>query len=134
MIGRTNAGGGANLNFKVVGGAVQPENPGENTLWINTDVGIEGWTFAADEDGAAEGEVWFPTGSNSQTPFNALKKNSVTVYPLTAKQYVNGAWVDKTAKIYQNGAWNELWNGKLYDHGDEYVYITGGFVEAFKNS
>ena len=34
MIGRTNAGGGASLNFKVVGGTAAPSNPKENTIWV----------------------------------------------------------------------------------------------------
>lgn len=242
MLGRTNVGGGAGLNFKVVGGTVQPINPKENTLWINTDVDIESWTFAAEnpyiksedfysegevkagyylkndgaetagsnyeictielpstatsftvtagststttvchvfydadgemmsavnrqtgrntfaipsgaasvrvslrdedtkaveityEDGATEGAVWIPTGSSSLTPFNALKKNNVTVYPMKCAQFVSGAWTDKNAAIYQAGAWVDLWNGKLYDYGDEYEPVTGGFVEAYKNS
>ena len=100
----------------------------ENTIWVNTDAAITEWEFSATEPTGVAGKVWFPTGSNSQAPFNALKKNSVTVYPLTAKQYVNGAWVYKTAMIYQNGAWTELWNGVLYDYGDQYEHITGGWV------
>ncbi|MBQ5841371.1 MAG: hypothetical protein IIW40_05395, partial [Clostridia bacterium] len=62
MLGRTNVGG-MGLNFKVVGGTVQPENPRENMLWINTDVDIESWTFAAEnpyirnEDFYDKGEV-----------------------------------------------------------------------------
>jgi hypothetical protein len=54
------------------------------------------------------------------------------VYPLTAKQYVNGAWVYKTAKIYQGGKWVDLWNGSLYDSGNEYTEITGGWVAEGK--
>ena len=56
-------------------------------------------------EGTPEGMVWFYTGASSTVKFNALKKNNITVYPLVAKQYVSGAWVDKTAKSYQNGAW-----------------------------
>ena len=119
---------GTLLNFKIVGGATEPTNPKENTIWVNTDAAITEWEFSATEPTGVAGKVWFPTGSNSQAPFNALKKNSVTVYPLTAKQYVNGAWVYKTAMIYQNGAWTELWNGVLYDYGDQYEHITGGWV------
>lgn len=110
MIGRTNsynlAGGeGASLNFKVVGNP-QPSNPSDNTIWVNTDVKITGWIFSATQpDNLTEGNVWISTGTSSPTAFNALQKNGIMVYPVSAKQYINGALVDKTAKTYQDGAW-----------------------------
>lgn len=104
-IGRTNTGGGGGLNFKVVGGTTAPSNPKENTIWINTAEKITGWEFSATEPTATDGMVWIATGVASTVSFNALKKNSVVVYPLAAKQYVNGAWISKTAQSYQNGKW-----------------------------
>ena len=107
MLGRTNTGGGGGtpLNFKVVGNP-QPDNPKANTIWVDTDTKITGWFFSATQpENLAEGNVWFPVGTSSPTAFNALKKNGITVYPLSAKQYVNGALVDKVAKTYQDGAW-----------------------------
>ena len=93
------------LRFEVVGNP-QPENPKANTIWVDTDVEITGWDFSAAEPAnPVEGMVWFSVGTASTVAFNALKENSVMVYPLSAKQYVGGAWVDKTAKSYRNGAW-----------------------------
>lgn len=40
---------GAELNFEVVGGTVQPENSKENTIWINTYTEITSWDFYATE-------------------------------------------------------------------------------------
>ena len=98
-------GGGAALNFSVVGNP-QPANPKANTIWVDTDVDITGWIFKATQpENLAEGNVWFLVGTSSPAEFNALKKNGITVYPLSAKQYINGALVDKTAKTYQDGAW-----------------------------
>ena len=128
------SGGGAGLNFKVVGGTAKPGSPMENTIWVDTDTKITDWEFSATEPAGVEGLVWFPTGSSSLTPFNALKKNSVTVYPMRCAQFISGAWINKDAAIYQAEAWSNFWNGKLYDVGDEYEGITGGFVEAYKNS
>lgn len=68
-----------------------------------------------------EGTVWITTGISSHVAFNALKKNSVQVYPLSAKQYISGAWVDKTAKSYQGGEWVELFTGELYKNGIQRV-------------
>lgn len=130
MIGRTNAGGGSGggLNFKVVGGTATPASPKENTIWVNTDAEITSWVFSATEpETPAAGMVWITTGKSSTAPFNALKKNNITVYPISAKQYVSGAWADKTAKIYQNGAWADWWDGELYDNGNQFTGVTGGW-------
>ena len=126
MIG---GGGGASLNFKVVGSTSAPASPKENTIWVNTSTEITSWVFSATEpETPAAGMVWISVGESSPVAFNALKKNNITVYPLTAKQYVSGAWVDKEAKSYQNGAWVDWWNGELYKNGDEYENITGGWI------
>ena len=93
------------VNFRVVGNP-QPASPGENTIWLNTEVPITGYDFSAAEPAnPVEGMAWVSVGTSSPAAFNALKKNSAMVYPLSAKQYVSGAWVDKGAKSYQNGKW-----------------------------
>lgn len=119
------AGGGSSLNFKVVGNP-QPENPKENTIWIDTDTEITSWVFGTTAPEAAEGMVWVQTGTTSPAEFNALKKNSIQVYPTMAKQYVGGAWVSKTAKTYRGGAWAE-WALYLYKDGNLCEGITGGW-------
>lgn len=75
---------------------------------------------------AKEGTVWFPTGTASNAAFNALKKNALVVCPITAYQYIGGAWVNKTAEIYQSGSWSDI-AGYLYNLGDECESITGGW-------
>ena len=129
MIGRTNTGGGGGgLNFSVVGRTSQPVNPKENTIWVNTETEISGWVFSAEEPGEpSEGMVWVSTGISGGVEFNALKKNGIQISPIYAKQYVDGAWVDKTAKIYQGGTWKELIT-YLYNKGDERTTLTGGWV------
>lgn len=120
--------GGAPLNFKVVGGTSAPASPKENTIWVNTSTAITSWAFSATEPKSpAEGMVWFVTGTNSPVEFNAIKKNGLHVYPISAKQYLNSAWVDKEAKTCQNGAWVDWWNGELYEYGNEYEGVTGGW-------
>lgn len=118
-------GGGSNpLNFKVVKNP-QPAAPGENTIWVNTDIDIPAWYFSATQpENLNEGDVWFSTGTSSPVEFNALKKNGIQVYPTSAKQYVSGALVDVTAKSYQGGAWVD-WVTVILSPG---VDNTGGFV------
>lgn len=41
-------GGGVSFNFKFVGGTAQPENPSENTIWVNTENKITNWYFSID--------------------------------------------------------------------------------------
>lgn len=109
-------GGGAGLNFKIVGNP-QPSDPAENTIWVDTD-SITKWTFSATEpENPEEGMVWISVGHSSPVAFNALKKNNITVYPIFARQYVGGAYVDKTAQSYQNGEWND-WMVHLFKEGE----------------
>ena len=68
-----------------------------------------------------DGTLFISTATSSTVAFNALKKNGIEVYPIYAKQYVSGAWVDVEAKSYQNGTWVGWWNGELYKAGREYL-------------
>lgn len=124
------AGGGASLNFKVVGGTAAPASPKENTVWVNTSTAITGWAFCMEEpETPAEGMVWLFTGAAAAAPFNALKKNNITVYPISAKQYISGAWEERGAKSYQSGAWADWWNGHLYEYGNLHERVTGGWTK-----
>lgn len=87
-----------------------------------------------------EGTVWVTTGASSPVAFNALKKNSVMVYPMSAKQYIGGSWVDKTAKSYQGGAWVD-WIKYSYlfksGEGEKVAFVknsNGGQVTVSKDS
>lgn len=120
------------LNFKIVGGTFIPSNPKENTLWVNTDHDITSYIFSATEpESPAEGMVWISTGTSSPAEFNALKKNGIKVYPLSAKQRIDGAWVKVTAKSYQGGAWRD-WLDYLLNGADAHDDITGGW-ETYKH-
>ena len=121
------AGGGTSLNFAVTGNP-KPESPAENTIWVNTDTPVSGWVFGTDQPAGVEGMVWFPSGTASRAAFNAVKENSLMVYPSTAKQYVNGAWVAKSAQTYQGGKWVPWWDGLLYSYGTFDNLVTGGYT------
>ena len=106
MQGFIHSSGGLPLNFKIVGGTAEPASPKENTIWINTDQKITSWIFSATEpEDPVEGMVWISVGTDSTVAFSATKKNPVMVYPLSAKQYISGVWVDVVAKSYQGGKW-----------------------------
>lgn len=127
--GTGNIGGGSGgLNFKIVGGTSKPYNPRENTIWVNTDQKITSWVFSAEEpESPSEGMVWFTIGTSSESKFNALKKNVIQVYPLSAKQYVSDALIDVTVEIYQGGEWKP-WLTELYWFENGTLNSTIGYV------
>ena len=134
--GFRNGPGGVSQNFKVVGGTAQPNNPSENTIWVNTDVEITDYKLSKNEPkNPTEGMVWISLGETSDVAFCTLKivgREFDEVCPIFAKQYVSGAWVDKTAKIYQDGKWVD-WVTYLYNAPNEFEELTGGWtISGFK--
>lgn len=76
-----------------------------------------------------ENVVWIVTGLSSTAQVNALKKNSIRLCPVSAKQCISGAWVDKPVQIYQGGAWHSFADPNLLFHyGDECTDVTGGYT------
>ena len=125
----------SSLNFSIIGGTTEPTNPKENTIWVNTETEITGWSFKTDEPkDPDDGMVWVKVGFSGAIEFNALKKNAIHVYPLSVSQYIVGEWMDKTAKSYQNGAFVDWWNGQLYTPGNQWESVTGGWVKGGSDS
>jgi len=131
MIYVLGGGSGTQLNYKVVGGTSAPSNPVGNTIWINTSNAITFYTFQPlTPSNPQEGWVWINVApSYSPVAFNALKENRIQLYPISAKQYISGAWVSKTAKTYQSGAWKD-WVIYLYNTGDTCESIHGGWTTS----
>lgn len=122
------AGGGSELGFRVISGTVAPAAPRENDIWVNTE-SMTGWCFSAEEPEAAEGLVWVTVGSSSGVAFNALRKNTLMVYPISAKQYTGGEWVARAAQSWQGGEWVSWWaEGTLFENGVDDTDVTGGWT------
>lgn len=118
------------LNFKIIGGTTQPTNPTENMIWVNTDVDISSWTFSVEEpSNPVESMVWFNTDRSSLVEFNALKENTLHVYPCSSYQYIDNIWTDVVSYTYQNGEWSEWWTGQLFDNGNQWKNVTGGWTD-----
>lgn len=141
-IGKTNAGGGSGnvLNFDVKRYATEAklleDTPKENTIGIISTTEMTGWIIDANQpENLTQGMVWISNKSYMNVSFNALKKNGIQVYPLSARQYVSGAWEDTPTKIYQNDRWLELsitlfppasnWNGATDGHGHAGINSDG---------
>ena len=126
--------GGAPLNFNVLAyeteEKLKADSQMENTIGVVTATDISSWVFSPEEPAEpSEGMVWFFNGTNSSVEFDALKnKNAIQLYPVSAQQYVSGAWVNVVAMSYRDGAWVNLWNGELYTPGNEFKMITGGWI------
>ena len=131
MIFNVTGGGGTGLNFKVVGGTVQPANPKENTVWVYTDTPVSDWAFSSAGCGnPREGTVLFVTGEESTAQFNALKKNTIRLCPASARQYRSGVWVDVEAFVFQNGDRVRISEGLAYDilNGTALTDYSGGWT------
>lgn len=134
-----NGGGGAGLNFKVVGGPSQrtkPESPSLNMIWVDTEVDISSWTISIARPTDPEpGMVWISTGKFNNYLFNALKKNSIQINPNGIYQYVDDAWVDVNAEIYNGEAWSpmkfDLWLIKdgVYNTDDFGTFSSPGSIQ-----
>lgn len=102
-------GGGAALNYEVVGGLERPTPKAPVTLWIKTAVPVSGHIFSADRPGnTAEGTVWIETGNSSAAAFNALQSNAIFVYPLSAAQLISGSYAERDAEVCIEGVWQAL--------------------------
>ena len=121
---------GIKLNFDIVAYANEEElladTPMENTIGVITDTPITGYKFSATEpESMNDGEVWIVTGDDSSVAFDIVE--GAEIYPLSVKQYVSDAWVNKTAMSYQNGEWVN-WVFYLFIKGNEHTELTGGWV------
>lgn len=128
-------GGSSPLNFKIVAYATEEElvaaTPPENTIGVVTTTPLNGWIFSSEEptENLVDGLIWVQIDSSSDVAFNALKKNSMMVYPSISYQYLSGSWNELTTKSYLNNSWVDwyVWDGYLYNAGDECTDITGGW-------
>lgn len=127
-------GAGGALNFTVKAYATEAvllsDAPKENTIGVITETEVTSWIFSASEPSdPADGMVWIVIGTSSAAEFNAAKKNTLMVYPLSAKQYAGDAWAAVTAKSYHNGAWID-WLIFLYNRGE--IGIGGTPEQIYK--
>lgn len=121
----------SNLNFDVYTAASKPTTPGANNdIAIITSIPMPNWIMSPDGPSGiprSDGDVWIQYSVSGDT-FNALKNNSMMIATIKAWQYVDGAWAEVEAVSCQNGEWVYWWNGEIYEQGNLYEDITGGWV------
>lgn len=114
------------------------ENPVSKGLYFNTEeregvyvasITINGYDgFPAS---IADGQVWVRTSDSSSVAFYLDKKNQVKTYPVGVSQYIGGNWEKKDSYAWK-GEWVAFGSVYLYNHGDECIDITGGWIEHKK--
>lgn len=140
MIGRTNGGGGA-AQYKVYNGTSAPANPKHGDIWVKTSVEIKSVTVTSEQISAfpssgGEGIVWVVTGTSWKDDLYANSdhrpEHYLLLYPSRCILYTNGAWAYVDAYIYNyKSQWAQFsytWNGELFENGNQYTSVTGGWV------
>lgn len=111
-------GNGGVSGLQVVTGLTEPGNPRENMVWVKSDKAGRKYVFAASEPGnPAEGLIWF----------RATAAGIIT----RAYVYTGSVWVATDTYMYLGGTWVQIasaWNGELFENGNQYVDITGGWL------
>lgn len=124
---------GTKLNFDIAAYDTEEElladTPMENTIGIVTTTSISKWIFDSNEpENPVDGMLWIKVGTESQVEFNVIKDTDIPIYPISAEQYVNGAWVDVSCFSFIDDEWVSWWNGELYEPDNQYENVTGGWI------
>ena len=109
--GKGGAGGGSGgFELTVVGGTVRPAKPTQNMIWANTPYEISSYIFSPTRpDAQREGMLWLSVANSGGIKLlSPVGMNWITVYPLSAAQYVNDAWMSIDVMSYQGHEW-ENW-------------------------
>ena len=114
--------------LKIVGNP-RPSFPKEGIVWVNTDVEITGYYLSATQpENLVQGNVWVKISDSFSNEIGTSFGNDyITIILDSVMQYVNGALVYKEAKSWKGGKWADWWNGTLYEPGNTYDHITGGW-------
>lgn len=137
-------GSGGGLRLRIFGGASAPSSPKDNDIWVKTNTAIETWELSDKTlpiswdmpsgwvyikgDFAGAYDYRETTGLALDVPGN----HDCTMYArlTSCVQYDGSAWASKDAYIYHDG-WHQfscVWNGELFDNGNQYTQKTGGWV------
>lgn len=121
--------GGSPLNFKInscnTEEALLATTTVVNTIGIVTDTSIVSWIFSSTEpNNPEEGVLWIKYGLASAASFNALKRNSILVYPVACWQYEKGAFVQKNGYLMTADGWVQFGSVREYLIKDGVIDLT----------
>lgn len=137
-------GGKDRLKLRIFGQTTPPPNPKNNDIWVNTSIPIGGWEFSEVSNPtwgtSISGFVYFTStysgagNAATSTGLNFLKEWTHAIYTklLSCSQYDGSSWLRKDAYIYHDKwiQFSSTWNGELFDNGNQYEGVTGGWTGA----
>ena len=128
IFGAGSGSGGGGMELTIVGGTTRPAKPPQNMIWVNTDVEITGYILSAtDPEERVEGMVWIVIGDSSRIKVSSpVGDYWITVYPLSAKQLINGTLVGVETMSFQNGVWVDWWVDFLTDGIPSRGFVAAG--------
>ena len=144
MIGKTNGGGRDRFRPKVYGGTTAPANPKNGDFWIYTSGTITGvewnsWTHSVPGWSMTDGFAYIVSGGYNGdivVDLSAVRNGLHYFCPNDCYMQHGGKWYRETAYVYRNNAWVQFstwaqsWDGTLFDNGNQYTDITGGWTGA----
>lgn len=108
--------------LNIISSLEEPTNPKEADIWIKTDKNSKNCVFSAEEPtDPNEGLIWFKASSASLLIGVIIK----------IQIYTENAWTLVEGYMYLGGSWIQLaalWNGQLFDQGEQFKDITGGWL------
>lgn len=133
LYGNGGSGGGSGgFGLHIVEGLVRPKNPTQGMIWAKTEHKVTYYDLSATKpENPVEGTLWVRIGDSSSNKIvSPVSKEWITVYPLSAEQYISGEWELIETMCYQDTEWVAWWDGTLFYNGDEYETYTGGWIDA----
>lgn len=135
-------GGESSLGYDIVCQTAEPAKK-EGRIWIKSAVAMTGVEWSNSPwSGGAVGQIdigGIVGGSNPTSTNNIIEVfntklsgnwNRMKLTPTFCRQVQGstGNWVDVDAYVCHSNTWVHFWNGTLFDYGDQYTTITGGWT------
>lgn len=131
LYGNGDSGGGSGgFGLQIVEGLVRPKNPTQGMIWAKTEHKVTYYDLSATKpENPVEGTLWISiSDSGDKKIVSPVSKEWITVYPLSAEQYISGEWMSIETMSYQDVEWVDwIPDGALYYRGDEMIEKTGGW-------
>ena len=137
-----NGGGKDRYRVKVFGGTSAPANPKEGYIWVKTsypisDYEINCWSASLPNHTMSNGFVYIyaePTYDADRVVNVIDDKGNIIYFNFgICMQQQGSTWRKMDAFVFHNGSWMKFssgWNGDLFDNGNQYTDVTGGWTGA----
>lgn len=112
--------------FNVVISTSRPENPRENTIWINGTGNNWVYSVVKPDDENTQGWIWIQSGLECPEDIQILpsnkKNNKIYAYPIKAYTNISGgSWTRCDIEFFINGKWINPESGTIISNGQTVV-------------